>query len=321
MKSNLWTGLLLSVSLLPSLLFAQESEFVEDRSNTVVEFAESEQKTSESTEVVVKDNDVKKSDIDDSFKIRSLLLGARLGGMFALPLGMSMTDEVQKNHEEADATWLGAKAGVGAALCVYFYQKMALVTGLDYQLLYYKTTDQVPRNRVITVTGTEYHVDGWSGVKEPRRVSKTSSQDRSITYHQVSVPVSFRYHFLDDLWGQLGVGLGWNLKGKGVYESSITKATIEVQGYYQPNSQISIPQYGTIYRSQPPIEEPVKKELIPNLLLSVGKSWTLGKWNLDAALSFSYALKKIDFDYGLSANTFTIGLDFYAWYSLTKEKK
>ncbi|MDY6330238.1 MAG: hypothetical protein SPL52_01905 [Fibrobacter sp.] len=321
MKSNLFTGFLLSISLLPSLLFAQESEFVEDRSNTVVEFAESEQKTSESTEVVVKDNDVKKSDIDDSFKIRSLLLGARLGGMFALPLGMSMTDEVQKNHEEADATWLGAKAGVGAALCVYFYQKMALVTGLDYQLLYYKTTDQVPRNRVITVTGTEYHVDGWSGVKEPRRVSKTSSQDRSITYHQVSVPVSFRYHFLDDLWGQLGVGLGWNLKGKGVYESSITKATIEVQGYYQPNSQISIPQYGTTYRSQPPIEEPVKKEFIPSLLLSVGKSWTLGKWNLDAALSFSYALKKIDFDYGLSANTFTIGLDFYAWYSLTKEKK
>lgn len=320
MKSNLFTGFLLSISLLSSLLFAQESEFVEDKSNSVVEFAESEQKTSESTEVVVKDNDVKKSDIDDSFKIRSLLLGARLGGMFALPLGMSMTDEVQKNHEEADATWLGAKASVGAALCVYFYQKMALVTGLDYQLLYYKTTSPVPRNRVITVTGSEYHSDGSRGVEETR-VHKTSSQDRSITYHLVSVPVSFRYHFLDDLWGQLGVGLGWNLKGKGVYESSITKATIEVQGYYQPNSQISIPQYGTIYRSQPPIEEPVKKEFIPSLLLSVGKSWTLGKWNLDAALSFSYALRKIDLDYGLSARTFAIGFDIYAWYSLTKEKK
>ena len=321
MKSNLFTGFLLSISLLPSLLFAQESEFVEDRSNTVVEYVESDQKPTESTATVVKDNDVKKSDIVDSLNFMKLFLGAHLGGSFALPLGMTMADDVQNSSEEADATWIGAKASVGAALGFYFDRKMALVTGLDYQMLYYKTTDQVPRNRVITVTGSEYYSDGWSGVKEPRRVSKTSSQDRSITYHQVSVPVSFRYHFLDDLWGQLGVGLGWNLKGKGVYESSITEATIEVQGYYQPNSQISIPQYGTTYRSQPPIEEPVKKEFIPSLLLSVGKSWTLGTWNLDAALSFSYALKKIDFDYGLSANTFTIGLDFYAWYSLTKEKK
>lgn len=72
MKSNLFTGFLLSISLLSSLLFAQESEFVEDKSNSVVEFTESEQKTSESTEVVVKDNDVKKSDIDDSFKIISV---------------------------------------------------------------------------------------------------------------------------------------------------------------------------------------------------------------------------------------------------------
>lgn len=321
MKSNLFTGFLLSISLLPSLLFAQESEFVEDRSNSVVEYVESDQKLTESTEAVIKDNDVKKSDIVDSLNSIKIFLGAHLSGSFAMPLGMTMADDVRNNSEEADATWIGAKASVGAALGLYFNRKMALVTGFDYQMLYYKTTDQVPRNHVYTVTGLEYHSDGMHEEVEETRVRKTSSQDRSITYHLVSVPVSFRYHFLDEVWGQVGVGLDWTMKGKGVYESSITKATIEVQGYYQPNSQISIPQYGTTYRSQPPIEEPVKKEFIPSLLLSVGKSWTLGKWNLDAALSFSYALKKIDFDYGLSANTFTIGLDFYAWYSLTKEKK
>jgi len=321
MKSNLFTGFLWSISLLPSLLFAQESEFVEDRSNTVVEYVESDQKPTESTVAVVKDNDVKKSDIVDSLNFMKLFLGAHLGGSFALPLGMTMADDVRNNSEEANATWIGAKASVGAALGLYFNRKMALVTGFDYQMLYYKTTDQVPRNHVYTVTGLEYHSDGMHEEVEETRVRKTSSQDRSITYHLVSVPVSFRYHFLDEVWGQVGVGLDWTMKGKGVYESSITKATIEVQGYYQPNSQISIPQYGTIYRSQPPIEEPVKKEFIPNLLLSVGKSWTFGKWIFDTALSFSYALKKMDFDYGLSANTFTIGLDLYAWFSLTKEKK
>ena len=293
MKSNLFTGFLLSISLLPSLLFAQESEFVEDRSNTVVEYVESDQKPTESTVAVVKDNDVKKSDIVDSLNFMKLFLGAHLGGSFALPLGMTMADDVQNNSEEADATWIGAKASVGAALGFYFNRKMALITGIDYQMLYYKTTSPVPRNRQRTYMGL------------PADVRVTSPQDRSLTYHQISAPISFRYYFMDDVWGQAGIGLDWVLKGKNVYEHSdleINIYTIEEVEY-------------------PPTELPVKKEIVPNILFSVGKGWTIGKWNLDAALSFSYALKKIDFDYGLSANTFTIGLDFYAWYSLTKEKK
>lgn len=317
MKSNLFTGFLLSVSLLPSLLFAQESEFVEDRSNTVVEYVESDQKPTESTVAVVKDNDVKKSDIVDSLNFMKLFLGAHLGGSFALPLGMTMADDVQNNSEEADATWIGAKASVGAALGFYFNRKMALVTGLDYQMLYYKTTDQVPRNHVTTTVGGRYYEDGsYHEYSSESKVKITPSQDRSISYYQVAVPVSFRYHFLDDMWGQLGVELGYVLSGKGVYEYSIEEEYL--RDYYDPNLR----NYYTFSDgSENPVDKPVKKEFIPSLLLSVGKSWTLGKWNLDAALSFSYALKKIDFDYGLSANTFTIGLDFYAWYSLTKEKK
>lgn len=303
MKSNLWTGLLLSVSLLPSLLFAQESEFVEDRSNTVVEYVESDQKPTESTATVVKDNDVKKSDIIDSLNSMKIFLGAHFGGSFAMPLGMTMADDVRNNSEEANATWIGAKASVGAALGFYFNRKMALVTGLDYQMLYYKTTDQVPRNRVITVTMVAF--DNQL-ISESKSVEKTNLQNRTIIHSLLTIPVSFRYHFLDEVWGQLGVGLDWVFLGKNVYECAEERI---VHSFYNP-SDVTYP-----------VTAPQKKEFIPSLLLSVGKSWTLGKWNLDAALSFSYALKKIDFDYGLSANTFTIGLDFYAWYSLTKEKK
>ena len=132
MKSNLFTGFLLSISLLPSLLFAQESEFVEDRSNTVVEYVESDQKPTESTVAVVKDNDVKKSDIVDSLNFMKLFLGAHLGGSFALPLGMTMADDVQNNSEEADATWIGAKASVGAALGFYFDNEPSFSKSCNY---------------------------------------------------------------------------------------------------------------------------------------------------------------------------------------------
>ena len=304
MKSNLWTGLLLSVSLLPSLLFAQESEFVEDRSNTVVEYVESDQKPTESTVAVVKDNDVKKSDIVDSLNFMKLFLGAHLGGSFALPLGMTMADDVRDNSEEANATWIGAKFGVGVGVGFYFNPKMALVTSLDFQLLNFSTVDRVPRNRVITVTGSEYHSDGSRGVEETR-VRKTSPQYRSIKYYQVAFPVSFRYHFLEDLWGQLGVCLNQAIytTESGLYEN-----------YFEEVRS------GIVYNEYP-LPSGAKREFIPSLLLSVGKSWTAGKLIFDVALSFSYALKKSDFDYGLSANTFTIGIDFYAWFSLTKEKK
>lgn len=330
MKLNGSINILTALILLPSFLLAQESEFVEDRSNSVVEFVDSDQKTRESTEAVVKDNDVKKPDIVDSLNAMRLVFGAHLGGLYALPLDRTTADEVrekmlsdkgQENTQEVDASWKGAKASVGAALGFYFNRKMALITGLDYQMLYYKTTSPVPRNRKRTYRGPHYRVlDGVSYIIDEEAdetdVRVTSPQDRSLTYHHISAPVSFRYYFLDDVWGQVGIGLDWVLKGKNVYEHSDVEINLVVRG----NLGVMVLRK-TEEIEYPPTELPVKKEIIPSLLLSAGKSWTLGKWNIDAALSLSYALRTIDLDYGLSARTFAIGFDIYAWYSLTKEKK
>lgn len=301
MKSNLFTGFLLSISLLPSLLFAQESEFVEDRSSSMVEVVEANQKQTESTAAVVQDYDVKKSDVGSSM---NWILGAHLESSLALPLDMKMAADVQNNSEEANATWIGAKFGVGVGVGFYFNPKMALVTGFDFQLLNFSTVDRVPRNRVTRVVGTESYGYGRMDIRETQ-VRKTSPQYRSIKYYQVASPVSFRYHFLEDLWGQLGVCLNQAMytNESGLYEN-----------YFEEVSS------GIVYNEYP-LPSGAKREFIPSLLLSAGKSWTAGKLIFDVALSFSYALKKSDFDYGLSANTFTIGIDFYAWFSLTKEKK
>lgn len=301
MKSNLFTIFLLSVSLLPSLLFAQESEFVEDRSSSMVEVVEANQKQTESTAAVVQDYDVKKSDVGSSM---NWILGAHLESSLALPLDMKMAADVQNNSEEANATWIGAKFGVGVGVGFYFNPKMALVTSLDFQLLNFSTVDRVPRNRVTRVVGTESYGYGRMDIRETQ-VRKTSPQYRSIKYYQAAFPVSFRYHFLEDLWGQLGVCLNQAMytNESGLYEN-----------YFEEVSS------GIVYNEYP-LPSGAKREFIPSLLLSAGKSWTAGKLIFDVALSFSYALKKSDFDYGLSANTFTIGIDFYAWFSLTKEKK
>ena len=180
MKLNEPIKILAALIILPSLLFAQEGEFIEDRSNSVVEIVDSDHKRSETTESIVKDNVVKKSDIVDSLNAKRLFLGAHLGGLLALTLHMTMIDEFREyfqgadatnsigvNFQEPDATWIGVNARVGAVLGFYFNRQMALVSGLDYQMLYYKMKSAVFPELL----------------------------DHSITYHLISVPLSFRYHF------------------------------------------------------------------------------------------------------------------------------
>ncbi len=320
MKSNLFTGFLLSISLLPSLLFAQESEFVEDRSNSLVEFVDvQDQKPVLTTEANVKEDDVKKvessTSIEDKTPTPSLAekkknLGIHARMSFAMPVGMTAAPNVDGNSSAlGNWRWLGTKDALGAAFCYYFNDKMALVAGLDFHLLYFKSLGKVQQNHVELNVGNEFSSTYTYSMMESmeKTVYLTENKKRSLLYYQYALPISFRYHVMGKIWGQLGLELDYISKGKDVYDVSVCSRT----SYFV---SFGVGGYTEFSEQRQETSVPVRNDVIPNLLISAGTSWPLWGWNVEAALSLSYALKKIDFDYGISSNVFTIGLDVYLWF-------